>query len=149
MEIFSNISVIWFLVGLGFFLLEFLLPGFILFFFGVGAWIVGITALFTDMSLTAQLVIFLGSSIITVLLFRNWVRNKLGMLKSSPQLLEDEIIGKPAICTALITPETNGKVEFRGTAWDAASTEIINPGENVIITGNKSILLIVRSTKAI
>lgn len=149
METFMNISVIWFVIGFAFFLLEFVVPGFILFFFGIGAWVVGITTLFTDLSLNFQLLIFLASSLITVVLFRKWVRDKLGMRKTSPQLLEDEFIGKTAICSEPIGPGANGKVTFKGTDWDASAEEFINPGESVIITGTKSILLTVRSTKNI
>jgi membrane protein implicated in regulation of membrane protease activity len=149
METFLNISVIWFLIGFAFFMLEFVVPGFILFFFGIGAWVVGITTLFTDISLTFQIVIFLVSSLITVALFRRWVREKLGMRGGSPQLLEDEFIGKTAVCAEPIAPGAKGKVTFKGTDWDASSAEYISPGENVIITGTESILLIVRSTKAI
>jgi len=149
MESFLNISVIWFVIGFVFFLLEFAVPGFILFFFGIGAWVVAVTTLFTDLSLSYQLLIFLASSLITVVLFRKWVRDKLGMRKASPQLLEDEFIGKTAICSEPIGPGTNGKVTFKGTDWDASAEEYISPGENVIITATKSILLTVRSTKAI
>ncbi|MCM5529331.1 NfeD family protein [Parasegetibacter sp. NRK P23] len=149
MEVFQNIAVIWFFIGLVLFLLEFALPGFILFFFGTGAWIVAIIALFTDISLNTQLIIFLGSSLLNVLLFRNWIRTKLGMGKKSPQALEDEFIGQSAKAETPITPGTNGKVTFRGTSWEASSNDTIAAGENVIITGNKSILLIVRSTQTI
>lgn len=149
MESFLNISVIWFLIGFGFFILEFVIPGFILFFFGIGAWVVGTITLFTDISLAFQITIFLVSSLVTVALFRRWVREKLGMRGASPQLLEDEFIGKTALCAEPIAPGVNGKVTFKGTDWDASSEEYISPGESVMITGTKSILLIVRSTKAI
>ncbi len=149
MEVFENISVIWFVIGLVFFFLEFLLPGFILFFFGIGAWIVGITTLFIDISLATQLIIYIVSSVLTVALFRNWVKKKLGMNRVANQILEDEFIGKTAFCTSAIGPALNGKVEFKGTIWDASSNDHISIGEPVIITGNQSILLIVRSTKTI
>ncbi|RYY19899.1 MAG: NfeD family protein [Chitinophagaceae bacterium] len=149
MEAFENISVIWFVIGLAFFLLEFVIPGFILFFFGIGAWIVGVTTLFADISLSAQLAIFLISSIATVAIFRKWVKKRLGMNRAAPSVLEDEFVGKTALCLSAIAPGANGKIEFKGASWDAASTDHINAGETVIITGNQSILLIVRSTKTI
>jgi inner membrane protein len=149
MEAFENISVIWFVIGLAFFLLEFVLPGFILFFFGIGAWIVGATTLFTDIPLSAQLAIFLISSIVTVAVFRNWVKRKLGMNRATADVLEDEFLGKSALCISAIAPGANGKVEFKGASWEATSTDHINAGETIIITGNQSILLIVRSTKTI
>ncbi len=149
MEDLLNNAVLWFGIGLLFFLLEFVLPGFILFFFGIGAWIVAIFTLFTDISLNVQLVIFLASSLASVLLFRNWFKDKLGTGHNSPQILEDEYIGKIAKAETHIGPGIRGKVEFKGASWDASSTDKITPGENVIITETRSILLIVKSTKSI
>lgn len=68
--------------------------------------------------------------------------------KDSTELLEDEFIGKTGIAETHIGPGQNGKVDFKGTLWDAASADIIEKGENVVIIGNESILLIVKSTKA-
>lgn len=149
MEIFQNAAVIWFLLGFAFLLLEFVVPGLILFFFAVGAWIVAILCLFFDISINSQLIIFLACSIVTILLFRNWVKRILWSGKPSTEILEDELLGKPAIAQTYIGPGKNGKVDFKGTSWDAASEEIIEAGENVIITGNDSILLFVKSTKTI
>jgi len=149
MEDFLNSSVLWFGIGLVLFLLEFILPGFIFFFFGIGAWIVAILTLFTDISLNVQLAIFLASSIVSVLLFRNYLKNKLGVDKKYPQVLEDEYVGKIALAETPLGPGINGKVEFKGASWDALSEDAIAPGENVIITETRSILLIVKSTKQI
>lgn len=149
MENFLNNAVIWFIIGLVFFLLEFVVPGFILFFFGIGAWIVAIVSLFTDVSVNVQLVLFLISSVVAVVFFRNWVKNKLGMYKSGPEVLEDEFIGKTAKAQTNISAGKNGKVEFKGTSWDASSDDNIAEGENVVITGQRSILLIVKSIQSL
>jgi membrane protein implicated in regulation of membrane protease activity len=149
MEDFLNSAVLWFGLGLAFFLLEFLLPGFILFFFGFGAWIVAILTLFTDVSINVQLAIFLASSVLSVLFFRNWVKNRLGGMNNTTQILEDEYIGKIARAETPIAPGLNGKVEFKGASWEACSNDVITPGENVLITETRSILLIVKSTKSI
>jgi len=147
MEEFLNSAVVWFGLGLVFLLLEFVLPGFILFFFGIGAWIVAILTLFIDVSLNVQLLIFLGSSVLTVLLFRNWVKSKFDINKKGPQQLEDEYIGKIALAETAILPGQQGKVEFKGASWDASSDDYIEAGEQVMITETRSILLIVKSTK--
>jgi membrane protein implicated in regulation of membrane protease activity len=149
MEDLLNSAVLWFGIGMVFFLLEFILPGFILFFFGIGAWIVAILTLFTDISLNIQLIIFLASSLMSVLLFRNWIKSKLGMDSKSPQILEDEYVGKIARAETAIAPGIHGKVEFKGASWDATSNDTIAAGEDVIITETRSILLIVKSTKYI
>ena len=148
MENFYNAAVIWFVVGFVLFLLEFAIPGLILFFFAVGAWIVAILSLFVDISINTQLIIFLASSLVTILLFRNWVK-KMIWSKKLPTQLEDEFIGKTGRAETSIAPGRNGKVNFKGTTWDARSDDIIAEGENVTIVGNDSILLIVQSTKSL
>jgi membrane protein implicated in regulation of membrane protease activity len=147
MKTFFTTPVIWFIIGFLFFLLEFAAPGFILFFFAIGAWVVAIIALFSDISLNLQLIIFIGTSLLTVLLFRNWLRKKLGMMRSLKPLLEDEIIGKKAKAETSIGPGQQGKVIFKGASWAAASADTINIGEEVTIIGYESIVLIVKSSK--
>lgn len=139
-----NISVLWFIVGFAFFLLEFAVPGFILFFFGIAAWLVAILTLFMPISLDTQLIIFLLSAIVTVILFRKILKDKLGMYREGPTVLEDEYIGKIALAETAITPNENGKVEFKGTSWDAKSDDYILAGQKVEIIETRSILLIVK-----
>ena len=147
MEIFKNAEVIWFILGFVFFLLEFALPGLIVFFFAVGAWIVAILLLFFDFSINTQIIIFLASSILSILLFRRSLKKIMWTRKPSNQILEDEFLGKTGIAETFIGPGQNGKIGFKGTSWDARSEDIIEKGENVIIIGNESILLIVKSSK--
>jgi len=148
MESFYNAAVIWFIIGFALFLLEFVLPGLILFFFAVGAWIVAILSLFFDLSINLQLIIFLVSSVLTILLFRKWVKKIIWTRKHSSEI-EDEFLGRTGKAETYISPGKNGKVDFKGTSWDARSEDIIEPGENVTIIGNDSILLIVKSTKSL
>lgn len=61
--------------------------------------------------------------------------------------LEDEFLGKTGKAETFIGPGQIGKVDFKGTSWDAKSEDIIEKGENVTIIGNDSILLIVKSAK--
>jgi membrane protein implicated in regulation of membrane protease activity len=146
MQIFSNPPVIWFIIGFIFFILEFAVPGFILFFFGIGAWIVAILTLVMDVSVNTQLFTFLGSSAVTILLFRRWVKNIMFAKKHSSEL-EDEFLGKTGIAETPISPGRDGKVDFKGTSWNARSEDIIETGERVTIVGNESIILIVKSNK--
>src|SRR5215210_6022595 len=148
MESFYNPAVIWFIAGFVFFLLEFAVPGLILFFFAVGAWMVAILSLFFDLSVNTQLILFLASSILTILLFRNWVKKIIWTKRNSTEL-EDEFIGKTGKAEKYIGPGKNGKIGFKGTSWEAKSEDIIEQDENVIIVGNESIVLIVKSTKSI
>lgn len=142
-------AAIWFILGFILFLLEFALPGLILFFFGVGAWIVAILILFLDLSLNLQLIVFLATSVVSVLLFRKWMKRIIWSRKQSSALIDDEFVGKTALAETPIAPGRNGKVTFRGSSWSARSEDTIMEGESVTIIGNESILLIVKSTKAL
>lgn len=149
MESFITPAVIWFILGFVFLLLEFAAPGVILFFFAVGAWIVAILTLFLDISINTQLIIFLGTSVITILLFRNWVKKMIMAKTNSKEIMEDEFLGKTGKALSVIAPGQNGKVDFKGTTWDGRSDDRIEAGDNVTIIGNDSILLIVKSAKTI
>lgn len=144
MDEFRNISVLWFVIGFVFFLLEFVVPGFILFFFGVAAWVVALLTLVFDIGLNAQLIIFLGTALLTVALLRKWLSNKIGMYREGPRVLEEEYVGKTALAETAIAPGKNGKVEFRGTSWDASSEDYIEAGQSVLIIETRSIILIVK-----
>lgn len=146
MENFYNSAVMWFLLGFLFFLLEFALPGFIMFFFAVGAWIVALVLLFTDISINTQLTLFLISSLLTILLFRKSLKRLMWSRQHSSEV-EDEFIGKKAKAETSFGPGHKGKIAFKGTSWEAKSDDIINIGDEVVITGNESILLIVKSSK--
>ena len=148
MQSILHTAVIWFIIGFVCFLLEFVLPGLILFFFAIAAWIVAIISLFIDIDLNTQLVIFLASSALTILLFRKWVKKLIWTKKQSTEL-EDEFLGKTGKAETFIGPGRNGKVDFKGTSWDARSADSIEKGEGVIIIGNDSILLIVKSAKTL
>jgi len=147
MELLKNAAVIWFILGFVLFLLEFLVPGLILFFFAIGAWIIGILLLFFDLSINTQLIVFLSTSILSIVLFRRTLK-KIMYTKRNSSEVEDELIGKTAIAETFIGPGKNGKVTFKGTVWDARSVDTIQKGETVSIVGNDSILLIVKLSKS-
>jgi membrane protein implicated in regulation of membrane protease activity len=143
MEIFKNPAVIWFFLGFVFFILEFLVPGFILFFFAIAAWIVALIVMMFDISLNVQLIVFVISAVATILFFRKWLQ-KIMLSKKHTTQLEHEFIGKIAIAETAIGPDKEGKVDFRGTSWNARSEDNIHKGDHVVITGNESIVLIVK-----
>ena len=71
-----SVYLIWFLIGVGFFAFEMTSPLFIFFFFGLGAWVTSlITAIFTDLSFNNQMLIFGVSSVGSLVVLRNYVKN--------------------------------------------------------------------------
>ena len=67
-------ELIWFIAGLVMLLLEFAMPGLIIFFFGAGAILVAVICLFFDISVNAQLGIFLVSSLLLLRGLRRYLK---------------------------------------------------------------------------
>ncbi len=140
-------EIIWFLVGLALLIMEFVLPGLIIAFFGVGAWIVAIVCLITNIGINTQLIIFIVSSVLSLLCLRKWLKGIfLGHAVSKQNLKEnlEEFIGQKAVVKEKITPKAGGKVEFHGTNWLAEADEEIAEGTVVEIVGKDNITLKVK-----
>ena len=141
-------EVIWFLIGVGLLLLELVIPGLILMFFGIGAWVTAALLLAFDLSLNAQLIIFTLTSIGSLLLLRQNIRKKYMDVSSEDFGDSDNaFIGSQAVSLTVISPDMDGKVEFNGSQWDACSNAVIEPRIAVRIIGMKSIKLIVEPIK--
>lgn len=142
-----NPVLIWFLAGLALIIFEFTLPGIILVFFGVGAWI---TALTTWMGLTpgwtSQLLTFSISSVVLLVLLRRWFRAKFfGHLSGDQDPLDnlDEFSGQVVTVSADIDPVNGGKVEYKGAEWDARCGTPLSAGSQAVIESVDGITLVV------
>ena len=60
----------WFLFGIFCLVLELVMPGFFIFFFGLGAWCAALAGLVPHISMSAQILIFLVASIALLILLR-------------------------------------------------------------------------------
>jgi membrane protein implicated in regulation of membrane protease activity len=141
-------ELIWFLVGLLLLLLEFAAPGLIVFFFGLGACIVAVVCLLTDITLNTQLIIFIVSSFLFLLILRKWLKGVfLGHTTSKQDLTEDleDFLGQRAVVKEKIVPKAGGKVEFHGTNWVAQADQEIPEGTVVEIIGKENITLKVKA----
>lgn len=123
----------WFLIGLGIMLVELALPGFVIIFFGIGAWITAFLVWVGVLdSLNAQLLAFVGASIASLLALRGWLQRTVQGRVSDEELSEtglDDFIGHKAKVSVAISPDsTEGRVDFRGTGW-AASARVAIPAE--------------------
>lgn len=143
-----NPVLIWFIAGLVLMLLEFAVPGVILVFFGLGAWVAAITtAIGFTSSLEAQIAVFTVSSIALLAILRKWIRDKfIGHVTGvqDPGTNLDEFTGKSVMVLSDIIPGTPGKVEFKGAHWSATSEENISAGERAIILGLDGLTLRVK-----
>ena len=141
-------ELVWFILGLILLLMELVLPGFVIFFFGVGAWITALVCLFSNPGINLQVVIFAVTSLIALLAFRKMIQNKFIYNKNDrSEEVEDEFTGKEAVAVADFDAEKKGKVEFKGTSWKAESNSKIHAGQTVIILKKDSFKLKVEPKK--
>jgi len=137
--------LLWFLVGIAFFVIELALPGFIIFFFGLGAWCTALTVYFFDLSLSGQLAVFLIAGLITLLLLRSWLR---GVFFGFSRQEDDSVNVEPASSTGVviedILPPAHGRVKYGGSFWQAEAKQPISTGTTVRIVEQHDLLVKVR-----
>ncbi|MGL1932560.1 MAG: NfeD family protein [Desulfotalea sp.] len=127
---FMHTGLFWLSIGVMMFIMEMVVPGFVLFFFGVGAWVVALLTWLMPLTLVAQLFVFLISSVISLLVFRRFIKDKFfGVSEDEPSFEE----GDTAEVIEVIKPPYKGKVRYSGTTWKALAEERIEVGEVVKI----------------
>jgi len=137
--------LIWFIIAILLLIGEFLAPGIVLLFFAIGAALLsGITLVF-DISLITQLILFLSSSILSLLALRSKFKNTFfGNLRKAKN--NDEFIGKIVEVKRVIKPNEVGKIELNGTLWNAQSEDNLQIGDKVMIIERKNLTLKVSKT---
>ena len=141
---FSKPELIWFFAGLILFLAELVLPGFVIFFFGVGAWVTALICLIAHPGINLQFIIFGITSLLSLAALRRMIQKKFFYPREHlSEGVEDEFTGKEAKALSAFGPGSQGKVEFKGTTWKAESLSQITVGQIVIIKEKLSFKLIV------
>ncbi len=146
MESLSN-ELLWFLFGLVVMLGEIVTPGFVLIFFGLGAWIISFLLwLGVPISFTGQLFIFLIVSVLLLVVFRKYGKKYFQGKVSRPDVAGsiDDIRGEKAIALSDIQPLIGGKVEFHGTVWNAEAEVAIAKGASVEVLERNNLTLKVK-----
>ncbi|MDP3003747.1 MAG: NfeD family protein [Bacteroidales bacterium] len=147
-NIFSRPELFWFLIGLVLFLLELVIPGFFIFFFGLGAWITALVCLIGEPGTNLQIIIFALTSVLSLIALRRIIQEKFFYSKGNlSDEVEDEFTGKEALTTTDIGPDKKGKIEFKGTTWKAESKSEIKEGQTAIIIEKENFTLIVKPKK--
>ncbi len=144
MDILSDPAVIWFLIGLGLLLLELVLPGLVILFFGAGAWVTALACVIHDFNLNWQILIFLVASLMGLVLLRKYLRRKFFGKKSGTEEDQlEEFIGRKAKVIEDFE-DGLGRVEFKGTQWSARCDEPLKKSQWVKILSKDSLILEVK-----
>jgi inner membrane protein len=147
-NIFSRPELFWFLIGLVLFLAELVIPGFFIFFFGLGAWVTALVCLIGNPGTNLQIIIFAVTSVLSLVALRRIIQKKFFYSKENlSEEVEDEFTGKEARASTDFGPDKNGKVEFKGTTWKGESKSEIKEGQTVIIIDKENFTLIVKPKK--
>ena len=142
-------EIIWFLIGIALLVMEFGVPGLVIFFFGVGACITAVACLIVDdLSINAQLLTFIGASVLSLVCLRKWLKGIfIGQTSGKKGISEStsEFVGQKATVITAIDPKLGGKIELHGTNWKAESDEAIAKGAVVEITGKDNLTMKVKA----
>jgi inner membrane protein len=130
--------LLWFLAAIAFATLELFLPIFIFLFFGIGCLGVALALLVFDIPLSQQLAIFIIVTIFSLVMLRKWM---MGIFRGvtadrTDKDFDDFPYGERVQVLRDITPPQPGRIQHRGTAWDAVADDIIEAGTTVEIVGH-------------
>ena len=132
-----SIYLIWFLIGIGFLIAEFIIPTFIMFFFAIGAIVVSIVTACYDLSINSQIILFALSSVISLVILRNYMKNifKGNESKGEDKYFDNSIDSNKNIAIVSKTIEANGfgEIKYKGTFYKAQSENSIDEGKKVKI----------------
>jgi len=133
----------WLIIGVILLFLEIALPGFILFFFGMGALVTSLGAYFFGLSLSWQLVLFMIASLVSLFSLRNVIQKK--FLQSSSEGEDGDVAlvipGERGVVVDKIQPPADGRVKCSGTFWRATADGEIAEGEIISIVSQKGLVV--------
>lgn len=133
----------WFILGLILIFSEFLLPGFIIIFFGFGAWVVALGYYFNLItSIPIALTIFSLSSLALLFFLRHYFAAWfIGDSSSDSDPIEEEFLGKE-VTILRVLDEGRYKVEYKGASWNARSSTTFTVGQCARITQREGLLFV-------
>lgn len=141
--------VFWLSLGLILAVSEFVVPGFVIIFFGAGAIVTGVLKLlWSGLPDSLALLVFTLSSLGALLLFRKtWVGGKVirdGNTKDEGDV-DESCVGRKVSVVEAIAPGRAGKVELNGANWTAESDESLETGAAAVVTERHGLTLIVKA----
>ena len=146
---FLSAGWMWLYVGAGLMLAEILMPGFVVFFFGLSAATLGALILVLldafHLTLAWQLALFSLFSVVYLVTLRRYLKSV--FLGDSEDMLSssDEFAGRTGEIVKAITPGVPGRVLVGDAEWDAVAVEPIAAGFKVKILSRKNLTLTVEA----
>jgi membrane protein implicated in regulation of membrane protease activity len=142
-------ALYWLIIGVLLLFLELALPGFILFFFGLGALITALAAWLIPLSIASQLALFIVASLLCLVALRKIIQRRFnwgaeGAADGSSEVDEDRmqsISGEKGVVSTTIDPPAEGRIKYAGTYWRATAEERIEEGEIIVIVKQNDLVI--------
>ena len=141
---------LWMYFGAFLMLMELVLPGFVLFFFGLAASTVGLLrfGLGEAFSPAWQLAAFSALSIVYLTVLRRYMKRIFtGKAVVAKEDFESEYRGRVGKVTTAIEPPKAGRVEIGDAEWDAVADSPIAAGEDVKVVSQNNLTMKVEVIK--
>lgn len=138
-------ALYWLIIGVMLFFLELALPGFVLFFFAVGALLTALAAWLTPVSIAWQLGIFIVASLGSLFGLRDIIQKN---FFDKPMAEEEDsgdsvfaVPGDRGVVSMTIAPPAEGRIKYSGTFWRATADEKIEEGEIIAVVRQKGLVI--------
>ena len=135
---------LWIYAGAALMLLELIVPGFVLCFFGLSAATVGVLrfAFGEAFSPTLQLASFSLLSVLYIVLLRRYLTKVfVGGKVETKTDFDNESVGRIGKMTAAITPPLTGRVMIGDTEWTASADAPVERGADVRVVSQSNLTM--------
>lgn len=141
-------ELVWIFIGIILILLEFALPGLVIVFFGTSAVVVGIAVYYgLPQTMGIPFFVFTALTVLQIFVlrqrFRGWFKGDVVSERSGRDAMEDFVGREVVAITDFEERDLVGKVEFRGSNWNAQSTATLKAGERAVISGRDGLKLLI------
>jgi membrane protein implicated in regulation of membrane protease activity len=138
-------ALYWLIIGVMLFFLELMLPGFILFFFGMGALVTALAAWLLHIAVSWQLALFIVSSLASLFALRGIIQRKFFDSGSEEEEEDRDVVlaepGSKGVVSMGIYPPAEGRIKYAGTFWRATADENIGDGEIISIVHQDGLVI--------
>lgn len=134
----------WFVAGVILILAEFAIPGVFICFFGIGALLTGLAAwMLPELSFAFELLLFSVLSVVFLLVCRRFMPKVFRGTETvdDSDIDNDDVAGAEVVVVEAVTPDAPGRVEFRGSCWNACADRVIAVGERAKIVRRRNLTL--------
>lgn len=138
----TSCAWMWMYIGAFFMLAELMLPGFVIFFFGLSAVTVGVFrfAFGDSFTLMWQLAAFSAFAILYLAVLRRLLKKLFsGDAETSSLAFRQELVGRIGNVVAAINPPTSGRVLIGDAEWNAVSDVPVEAGVDVKIVAQENL----------